>query len=1169
MSVFPDIDECHPNPCRNGGTCRDVVNSYTCDCLTGFSGAHCEIDIDECQSNPCRNGGACRDSVNSYTCDCPPGFSGTHCEGCQSWRYGTDCSKCSYGCQNECDKSNGNCMCKKGWKNDMCTECSEGHYKDRGECTPCSEGCKTTCDSVTGHCQCRPGWTSTSHWEPKKCDTKCGSGKYGEDCKESCGRGCQGRYCNRETGHCTCRSEKWAAPKCEECQEGWYGGDCRTQCGKGCEGGRCDKANGKCTCRSVGWKEPRCDGCEDGYYGDQCAETCGLCAGNVPCDKTTGHCHGCQGSQQMPFCKADCKDGTYGNGCQGQCGQCAKGEHCDKNNGDCPACKPGWKPPLCQEKCDDHSYGHHCKGRCGHCKNKNVCDKTNGICPSGCEDGFDGPHCDKCSDRLWAPNCSLPCGQCAGDGSCDMDTGRCSSPSCLAGFTGPSCQTAAPPGSSVVVPAVIAVIILLLVIAGIILAVICIRQRRRKNSLKRDADVPLTDWPGNRDQDVENPQSHIHGNIHAQSDGRVAARVAEDADGDTTARANVGPMTPLTMMPTKSQAAAKATGTVAAAVAVKEDSEKAFEEEDVYTHEDLYASYSSVRSTGQLDAFQQKLLDCLAASEGLSVQFKNFRRGMLLDWNVGLRPENKEKNRFNGLGAYDENRVVLIRPKGDNGTDYINASYIKGINSARDYIAMQGPLETTTGDVWWMIWQENVSQIVMLTNLMENGKGKCAMYWPEMGKNITYGHVNVTSVSEDVRADFLIRTFSLRVKGTADTRLVHQYHFLSWPDHGVPAAGSLVDFWRFVTARASADVPTVVHCSAGVGRTGTYIALDIAISRKSRGQEVIVANIVKELREQRSILVQTEAQYKFLHEGILEAYSSQNTRLSFRHLDINFSSNINVWKSQSAMGREYKTLQQMKSWAKRKTDTAGLPENSKKNRDPNNPPDDSHLAYLTEYANGRNQYINAVFKSTLTQKLGVLLTQLPLPDTVVDLWRLVASCHICTIVSLGSKDENKTVQNYAQYWPQKKGKALSTGDYTITLSDTTPLQCGITSYSMTVKSEGKPWSVKVLHYTGWSGEEPDSISDVIHLVRIVRRAADSNPAAPVLVQCLDGATRSGLFCALYDLISRMMDDEEIDIFSPVRSVHQIRPNAVTEAQYCYCYKVAQQFKQSLSVYVNT
>ncbi|XP_076447761.1 uncharacterized protein LOC143284711 [Babylonia areolata] len=569
-----DIDECHSNPCRNGGTCQDVVNSYTCDCPSGFNGTHCETDIDECYSSPCIRG-TCRDGVNSYTCDCLPGFNGTHCETdydkcrsypcqnggtchneansftcqcppgytgnncqqnideCQSnpcirgtcwddvnsytcdclsgfngthcdecseghYKYGQLCKPCSEGCKTTCDSVTGHCQCRPGWTSTSqwepkkcdtkcgsgkygedckescgrgcqgrycnretghctcwsekwaspkCEECSEGHYKDRGECTPCSEGCKTTCDSVTGHCQCRPGWTSTSHWEPKKCDTKCGSRKYGEDCKESCGNGCKwdGRqFCDSKTGDCTCQSEKWAAPKCEECQEGWYDQYCRTQCGKGCEGGRCDKANGKCTCRSVGWKEPWCDGCEDGYYGDQCAETCGLCAGNVPCDKTTGRCHRCQGSQQMPFCKADCNDGTYGNSCQDKCGQCAKGEHCDKNNGHCPACKPGWKPPLCQEKCDDHSYGQDCKEWCGHCKNKNICDKTNGICPSGCEDGFDGLRCDKCSDRLWARSCSLPCGQCAGDGSCDMDTGHCSSASCLVGFTGPSCQTECP-----------------------------------------------------------------------------------------------------------------------------------------------------------------------------------------------------------------------------------------------------------------------------------------------------------------------------------------------------------------------------------------------------------------------------------------------------------------------------------------------------------------------------------------------------------------------------------------------------------------------------------------------------------------------------------------------------------------------------------------------------
>nr|KAG5693258.1 hypothetical protein BaRGS_000840 [Batillaria attramentaria] len=436
------------------------------------------------------------------------------------------------------------------------------------------------------------------------------------------------------------------------------------------------------------------------------------------------------------------------------------------------------------------------------------------------------------------------------------------------------------------------------------------------------------------------------------------------------------------------------------------------EEEDVYNTEDLYACYNTVSTKPQLDALQKYLLEALASGE-LSAQFGNFAKGMPLPHKDGMSEENVRKNRFKAMCAC--------------------------------------PRDTHVNDLWWMVWQEKATQVVMLTNLIEDGKDKCEEYWSAAGKTQTYGQVTVRGLEVEERADFVIRPFTLKVKGAGE-RQVTQYHFNTWPDHGVPQASALVDFWRYVKARGNPIVPLIVHCSAGVGRTGTFIALDIASELEAGGREVNVQQIVIELREQRCIMVQN----------------------------------------------------------------------------------DDHVVYLNVHVRGRNQYINAVYMSSLRKRQGLVLTQLPIPNkTLVDFWRMVDGSHVNTIVSIGSKNEAETV-----------------------------------------KTDNKVREFQLLHYKDWAGELPDDTSGLIQLVDRVK--AEDDASSPIVIQCIillsfsDGAAKSGLFCAIYDIINRLTYDDEIDVYMAARYVQSIRPQAVsTEAQYRYLYRVAQEYINHLSVYQNT
>ncbi|RMC00170.1 hypothetical protein DUI87_22772 [Hirundo rustica rustica] len=243
-------------------------------------------------------------------------------------------------------------------------------------------------------------------------------------------------------------------------------------------------------------------------------------------------------------------------------------------------------------------------------------------------------------------------------------------------------------------------------------------------------------------------------------------------------------------------------------------------------------------------------------------------------------PENRAKNRYNNVLPYDISRVKLSNQSSGTG-DYINANYMPGYNSKKAFIAAQGPLPNTIEDFWQMVWQKSIYSIVMLTKCVEQARTKCEQYWPDKQPK-SYGDIIVTMVSEFVLPEWTIRDFTVEKSNTPESHTVRQFHFTSWPDHGVPETTDLLINFRHLVheynSQNPVDSPTLVHCSAGVGRTGTFIAIDRLIQQMEMENTVDVYGVVYDLRMHRPLMVQTEDQYVFLNQCVMDIIKSQRER---------------------------------------------------------------------------------------------------------------------------------------------------------------------------------------------------------------------------------------------------------------------------------------------------
>ncbi|XP_067374146.1 receptor-type tyrosine-protein phosphatase epsilon-like isoform X1 [Channa argus] len=538
------------------------------------------------------------------------------------------------------------------------------------------------------------------------------------------------------------------------------------------------------------------------------------------------------------------------------------------------------------------------------------------------------------------------------------------------------------------------------------------------------------------------------------------------------------------------------------------------------------------------------------------------------------REQNREKNRYPNILPYDHSRVVLSHLSGHLCSDYINASYIDGYKEKNKFIAAQGPKLETVADFWRMIWEQKTATIVMLTNLKERKEEKCYQYWPEKGCWM-YGNIKVAMEDFTVLVDYTIRKFCVQYQGSDGPRaprLVTQLHFTSWPDFGVPFTpiGMLKFLKKVKAVNPSYAGPIVVHCSAGVGRTGTFIVIDSMIDMMHMEQRVDVFGFVSRIREQRCQLIQTDMQYSFIYQALLEYYLYGDTELDVCSLEGHLQRLHNTRAPHDRLGleEEFRKLTNVRIM-KENMRTGNLPANMKKNRVLQIIPYDFNRVILSvKRGQEFTDYINASFIDGYRQKDYFIATQGPLSHTVEDFWRMVWEWRCHSIVMLTELKEREQEKCF-QYWPSEG--SVTFGDYTVELTGDT--QCEtftLKDMVLTYRPEKQSQHVRHFHFHGWPeiGIPADG-RGMIDIIAAVQRQQQQSGNHPIIVHCSAGAGRTGTFIALSNILERVKAEGLLDVFQTVKSLRMQRPHMVqTVEQYDFCYRVVQDFVDIFSDYAN-
>ncbi|XP_059166864.1 multiple epidermal growth factor-like domains protein 10 isoform X2 [Physella acuta] len=1126
---------CKDNLCDNvNGSCTDACLGYdnppACNqkCQSGSWGVNCSSTCTNCMNSSCSSiDGICELGCIGYSD--PP-----LCRAdCDIGKWGENCNKTCNNCLNSsCDRVNGSCLkgclgfdnppdCNKG--------CEEGDWGEN--CSKSCTNCKDNlCDKVNGSCSLG----CLGYVNPPECSQACDHGKWGENCTNKCNN-CVNNSCDSVNGHCVkgCLGY-YNYPVCnKDCKIGKWGVNCSSTC-TNCMNSSCSSINGSCELGCIGYSDPpQCTvACERGKWGENCNKTCNNCL-NSSCDRVNGSClNGCLGFDNPPDCNKECNESHYGLNCEERCSNYCTNQICEPIDGYCITCIEGNQGVYCNESCDKSFYGQNCSLNCSsNCTGKQ-CHPITGHCAT-CIPGREGQFCNQsCEHGYFGKGCSEGCStHCAGDGGCDSVTGDCLH-NCTVGFLQPKCTSS------------------------------CIGNTWGYDC-KENCSIYCNGMNGT------NSCNHTTGEC---LDGCLPDRedphclTLRSDNGSLTSGIVIFILCFFTAIAVTSggfiflrnrRKRKKETTESLALVDTAHNKTKQGKARNKRKQK-RKQHYVNVNLHLENISIPIKDLNSFILSHDSSFYLEQFTKipdPMGATMEAAHHEDNKLKNRYKNVSPYDHSRVYLETDTNQNDGDYINASYIADHKNNRRFIASQGPTLSTLHDFLRMLLEQRVEIVVMLTNLIEEQKTKCDRYWPE-DETMIVNDIHVKLISIEVFTDYTIRSLKLARKGKPSHHLKH-FHYTSWPDRGVPSTPwALIDFLYKVDVN-STEKPIVVHCSAGVGRTGTFIALhNLTEQAKETGSVDFFKTLVK-LRQDRMMMVQMPQQYEFLHKAAHVAIACSGTTVKADDL----STFVQMLADITELAKEFHTLTKVVQDLNKLEGTEGeenIYENNEiqiKSRFPSIAAKPCHRAVLTDEPTETIEYINAVLIPCYTTRSSNILTQLPLPATVADFWKLITHYEVQLIVSF-ELDQVSQDESIGKFLPSDGEDSLVVSMFKIMTGQVKKGACweeqNITLLkSCSTSAELEEQTVKLLS-TKCTDMKP---KDWLAFIRRIKKHK-SQTDGTIVYMCRNGAKYSGLACVLGLLIDRIEKDQSLTVPIIVGAIKSIRPEVIsTFDQYRLLYQV--------------
>ncbi|KAH9492069.1 hypothetical protein Btru_026744 [Bulinus truncatus] len=874
--------------------------------------------------------------------------------------------------------------------------------------------------------------------------------------------------------------------------------------------------------------------CPPGRWSLPCTKQCSsLCPTN--CHIDDGSCNSvCAGYSNQPNCTEACGQGKWGINCRYECSHICVNSSCDTKSGLCNQGCIGYRnPPYCTLGCLNSTWGINCSQTCSSNCNSTKCNANNGTCDQGCKAGFKPPDCiHACSSHYWGVNCSTECSVNCLNKECDHLNGSCSS-GCVDGIQLPDCTKACKQGTY-----------------GRNCSLNC-----SSNCLNKSCDA-ITGLCIKCESGYEGDLCQKESSQTSTQVGVIVGPIVAGIIVVILVIAAVILWRKRKHLKLNNKSVKNGLHDLTSLEDIDNGINKTLELEEI--------QYCTIQDTDNTLIAVESLTSYLASRDKdfYGNQFQKIPAAKNVTQEIALSQENKHKNRYKNICPYDHSRVHLEINTERKEMDYINASYIRGFNEEVKFIATQGPQKATLIDFIRMLWEQRTEVVVMLTDLVEDSKVKCEKYWPDTDK-MQVGHIKVKLGSMQVFADYTVRKLELAKKGES-TQILTQFHFTSWPDKGVPSTQwSLVDVEQHVTAIVT-NRPIVVHCSAGVGRTGTFIALYNIMRQAEETGCVDFFKTVSKLREDRIFMVQTVSQYEFLHKAAHVAIACMRTTLNIH----DFSDRLKILLEErnaskvSKMDSEFKAL------------CAVLEEREESSKeDMMVYANTERVSFVKNNSADSNDQNARGFVTLPGYKLKeqYVLGQLPTSQTeAADLWKLVTQNNILIVVSLVMESSN---EKSASYYPTVSDQDLILPTFEIKLSQ-------VSQKSVWEEQKLLIHSKKSTNFLSSSKSDADGLTHLkcclneldpkswLEIAKKVR-LCHSHTGGKIVFMCSDGVSLSGFMAVLSILLDRVDNESCLSVPLVVGAIRSLHPKILASLeQYRRLYTVVSRHIDTSTQYTN-